>query len=337
MHINFPNILIQLFLPYLFDYFHIENIFHSIYRVLRVAESVGVSGQHKCSPSERSRYLADVCVERGWSDGFDKDDVQNYWRILVDDKHRVLYCSIPKVACTTFKTFVLNSATGLNDTEFAVHKVKLLKKIGFKLLNEFAIEDIEYRLANYYKFIIVRHPFDRLVSAYLDKFSNSDHLFCRSRSKLIKELLEDNVTIEENGRVRLEFEQFVELIARFYDTRFSERHWQSYFELCHPCNIKYDNIIKLETLSEDLPILLANYFKSDPSGESTVVSTHKTRPDNVNKLIDTTSRFSSVDKNVVQKLLSLYEKDLLLFGYTWNDTAGAGCRHLSCETGEYCS
>ena len=76
-----------------------------------------------------------MCVERGWSDGFDKDDVQTYWRILVDDKHRVLYCSIAKVACTTFKIFVLNSATGLNDTEFPVHKVKLLKKIGFKLLN----------------------------------------------------------------------------------------------------------------------------------------------------------------------------------------------------------
>ena len=80
--------------------------------------------------SLRLRELDKVCTEYGWSSGFDKDNVENFKRILVDDNHKVLYCSIPKVACSSFKTFILTAATGINDTHFDVHDSNLLRRVG---------------------------------------------------------------------------------------------------------------------------------------------------------------------------------------------------------------
>ena len=69
----------------------------------------------------RLQELDMICRKYGWSTGFDKDKIENYQRIIVDEKNKVLYCSIPKVACSSFKTFVLKAATGINNTHFHVN------------------------------------------------------------------------------------------------------------------------------------------------------------------------------------------------------------------------
>lgn len=43
------------------------------------------------------------------------------------------------------------------------------------LLFRFTLAEIQYRLQTYFKFIFVRDPLDRLLSAYVDKFQYGDN------------------------------------------------------------------------------------------------------------------------------------------------------------------
>jgi hypothetical protein len=272
--------------------------------------------------SLRLRELDKVCTEYGWSSGFDKDNVENFKRILVDDNHKVLYCSIPKVACSSFKTFILTAATGINDTHFDVHDSNLLRRVGVKYLTDYDTKERETKLSTYFKFIVVRHPFDRLVSAYKEKFSTPT-LMLKWYQKFIKMTFKENSTFDKDGRIKLTFDQFLYLIVKYYETSFNDRHWLSYYEHCHPCNIKYDYIIKLETIEHDLKMFYKNYFKSNERQD--VIRRHNGRSNITDKLGEVTRLFSAIDPTIVKELLKIYEKDFMLFSYTWDSEGVGGC------------
>lgn len=43
----------------------------------------------------------------------------------------------------------------------------------FRRLDNYTSEEIRYRLDNFMKFMFVRHPFERLLSAYRNKFNQN--------------------------------------------------------------------------------------------------------------------------------------------------------------------
>ena len=255
-----------------------------------------------------------ICRKYGWSTGFDKDKIENYQRIIVDEKNKVLYCSIPKVACSSFKTFVLKAATGINNTHFHVNNKDQLWRVGLKYLIDYDPKDREIKLTTYFKFIIVRHPFDRLISAYQNKFSSRTKCLKRYQ-KLTKKIFKENSTADKYGGIKPTFDQFLYLVVKYHETRFKNRHWLSYYEHCHPCNIKYDYIIKFETIEHDLKLFFQNYFKSNEQQD--IIRRHIGRSNITDKLREVTRRFSALDQNIVKKLLKIYEKDFLLFSYSW--------------------
>ena len=58
-----------------------------------------------------------------------------------------------------------------------VHHEEFLRLAGFKFLNElFPPSDVHYKLENYFKFLVVRDPWTRLLSAFRDKFEKNDSL-----------------------------------------------------------------------------------------------------------------------------------------------------------------
>ena len=87
--------------------------------------------------------------------------------IIVNDEYKVIFCYIPKVACTQWKLvfLALDNRTDVDD----VHDDKHLHKF---LFNDYSDEDIKVRLQSYFKFLFVREPLERLLSAYNDKFIN---------------------------------------------------------------------------------------------------------------------------------------------------------------------
>ena len=95
-------------------------------------------------------------------------------RLLVDEKHRLLYCTIAKVGSTSIKeALIRSSGTSLRrrigEKYVGVHSPVRMAKHKLTTLNNYNKANQEQRLQKYWKFIVVRHPFDRLVSAYNDK------------------------------------------------------------------------------------------------------------------------------------------------------------------------
>ena len=74
---------------------------------------------------------------------------------------------------------------------FAYHD-EILKLVGFKFLDEVSPpSDVPHKLKNYFKFLVVRDPWTRLLSAYRDNFENNDS-FYNYYGRLILERYREN-------------------------------------------------------------------------------------------------------------------------------------------------
>ncbi len=87
--------------------------------------------------------------------------------ILVNDEHRFLYCYVPKVACSNWKRVLKVLSGTLANVDV---KVKMDHRADLVFLSDFPPEEIRHRLRHYFKFMFVREPMARLLSAYRNKF-----------------------------------------------------------------------------------------------------------------------------------------------------------------------
>ena len=87
---------------------------------------------------------------------------------------QIIYCSIPKTGCTNWKKTLVRSNTGKQVERKNVHKENFMNSYGLIRLNTFSPEEISKRLNTYFKFLVVRHPLERLLSAFRSKFGSPD-------------------------------------------------------------------------------------------------------------------------------------------------------------------
>jgi Sulfotransferase family len=103
-------------------------------------------------------------------------------RIFVDDARRYIYCLVSKASCTSW----MRALIGISDNEalkkelngskeLERHFVHVLSGKVFKRLSTFSPSKIRFRWKNFYKFMFVREPLERLVSAYRDKMFRDPH------------------------------------------------------------------------------------------------------------------------------------------------------------------
>ena len=96
----------------------------------------------------------------------------SYEGMIADDDRRYIYCKVEKVSCTSWKR-VLLAMTGEvnrrpNDLRFGQVHGSLFKK-HLRYMSSYTEAERRQRLGTYYKFMFVREPLERLVSAYRDK------------------------------------------------------------------------------------------------------------------------------------------------------------------------
>ena len=162
---------------------------------------------------------------------------------LINDKYHLAWCNIFKSASTTwlYNFLKLKGFSG-----------EAIKKTKKKVIELARTEDTYPRpslvklrevLSNdaYLSFIIVRDPFERLLSAYCDKIEN------------VRDNFYDKVRCEMNEETcRPSFGEFVDFITGESILGNSlDEHWTPYFSFCSPCIVSYDVIMKFETLIED--------------------------------------------------------------------------------------
>jgi len=88
----------------------------------------------------------------------------------VSDERQYVYCATPKVACSSWKLALLR-LTGKDISRVKnVHSPRETDKF-IKRAVLYKHSQRQALLKKYYKFMFVREPLERLVSAYRDKYS----------------------------------------------------------------------------------------------------------------------------------------------------------------------
>ncbi|XP_066521165.1 carbohydrate sulfotransferase 11-like [Hoplias malabaricus] len=241
------------------------------------------------------------------------DDLKH---VIVDDRHGLLYCYVPKVACTNWKRVLLvltGELGGPHDPlQIAANEAHTPGRL--RTLSEYSAPEINRRLRTYLKFLFVREPFERLVSAYRNKFTRSyntafhrrygTRIIRRHRHEPRPEALErgDDVSFTE-------FVRYLVDPSTQHEEPFNE-HWERAHALCHPCLISYDVVGKYETLSEDAAYVL----------RLAGVDEHVTFPSTAGNARTTGDMaadfFKSISPEYQRKLYDLYSMDFMLFNYS---------------------
>ncbi len=276
-----------------------------------------------CNNEQRLKILEDYCRLRSQREEDVNISQKLFPRLLSDDKHQVLYCAITKTGCTSFKTMIANQTQRVQkNQDVRVQRASGLRSIGLKYLIEFSMREILLRLKSYTKIIVVRHPFDRLMSAYNDKFVVKN--FSMKYQSAIGDIL-GHARRPKLGQ-RISFEDFIQLVVKGRENRkFINKHWATYTDLCHPCLVKYDHIFKLETFSTDSRTALS-LFLNEGQNSISMPHIHVTDKRPVEeKLSSVTHRFKQFSEKLVQAVMAIYAADFKLFGYQWDQGKGATC------------
>uniref|UniRef100_A0A3B3D6J9 Carbohydrate sulfotransferase n=1 Tax=Oryzias melastigma TaxID=30732 RepID=A0A3B3D6J9_ORYME len=240
---------------------------------------------------------------------FNKIDLTNF---IVDDKNGIIYCYVPKVACTNWKRTLLalkHDEPYPNPMSFKGDWVHQRTDVYLFVLKA--------KLKHYTKFLFVRDPFVRLISAYRAKMLKYDQYFYDGYVRHILQSYEKQSNLPVGYKEAMEkgvhpsFHNFIQYIVDPRTERYApfEPHWRQMFRMCHPCLVEYDFVGHQETLQEDAQELLKmlkleGEIKFPPSNKN------MTSTDSVKDW------FQSVPLEDRRKLYKVYEKDFQLFGYS---------------------
>ncbi|XP_019625100.1 PREDICTED: carbohydrate sulfotransferase 14-like [Branchiostoma belcheri] len=281
----------------------------------RIAAKVGdkKSALLQVHPSSRTSHVAGVCQWCKCQHNLTELDVTHtvYHHIIVSDKYKFLYCYVPKVACTNWKRVIkaLEGSLASTDEEIDIYEIH---RKNWTYLKDYDHAGIQHRLQNYYKFMFVRDPLERLVSAYRDKFvEHPEEYFGRRYGTRIQKMYRNGVWNILGADVT--FEEFVRFViqAKGYDLN---EHWQSYTELCQPCAVNYDFIGMYENLEEDtehvLKVLGVDKKVSFPRRQEQIYN-KRTTGEVLKEHLDVLPDAESY----IRKLVKKYSLDYTMFGY----------------------
>lgn len=219
---------------------------------------------------------------------------------LVFQSQKVIYCFAPKVASTQWK----KQLCALNEDNQTCTNGLVDK---FKRLNQYNPQEALQMLNNYFTFLFVRDPLERLLSAYRDKFLKENKIFHRNIGTKIMKYSRLNATKDdlETGR-GVTFAEFTNYIV---ETQHLDEHWRPLDQLCHPCAINYDFIGHYESLSKDARYLLR---KADIDDRLSFPPFHAS-----NTTAELLDYYSKIPNQRISQLAKIYESDFEMFGYSF--------------------
>lgn len=209
----------------------------------------------EATQEKRRSFLREFCKKYGGVNDPKANIFHIVSRIYVEDKHKILYCEVPKAGCSNWKRIlmVLNglASSAYNISHDTVHYGKHLKT-----LDSFDLKGVHMRLSTYTKAVFVRDPMERLVSAFRDKFEHPNSYYHPVFGKAIIKKYRPNATAKAlNNGSGVKFKEFAYYLLDAQRPVGMDIHWERVSKLCYPCLIDYDFVGKFETLEED-----ANYF-----------------------------------------------------------------------------
>ncbi|XP_020282021.1 carbohydrate sulfotransferase 11-like [Pseudomyrmex gracilis] len=241
---------------------------------------------------------------------------------LYNNKHKSLYCWIRKVASTSFTKLF----SDMNNRQITHN---FYKEVDF--LSPENIKELQNLIHNndVFKLLVVRHPFQRLVSSYRDRIEdNTRHtaqswlyarqIFYLSRPELFRSNVSTGNSLQRifspDRRLKIvpTFREFLEWLLK-QPPRHDDVHWAQYHTHCAVCNVSYNFILKLDdyTLGEINYVLLKLKLDRD---KVYLPRLQRTRAEASN--FDVTCRyFSNLTTDMVSQLYERYKMDFKMYNY----------------------
>lgn len=154
-----------------------------------------------------------------------------------------------------------------SNAHYPVHLSSWLRNVGIYSIDYLVENDpvwLKTAWSSLRKFIIVRHPFERLVSAYVDKFTLRNkftEFFQRRYGRQIVHLYRNRSELRRHKRAAdgdeghdVKFSEFVRFLIdkRVRCSQKLNPHWMSFVDVCHPCLVDYDYIVHFEGLAGEM-------------------------------------------------------------------------------------
>jgi len=284
----------------------------------------------------RRANLARACAsDLSWTKNeWERSPNNKQTHFIYNPDHNILGCLQPKVGSTTWYRHFLsltNSSTRKELEKFGrADQERLMAPSDPDIIN-LARASVSFSM--------VRHPFERIVSAYKDKIENWDRTesvwkhvrtICETQfgdtsfNSFVKMLTATNKQVLQ----KLIFQSLrQELDQSFCPTLLEGKpcclnpHWAPLVERCLYCSTPYTVIAKFETFEDDLwyishlaNVSLDSHLRENPT------KTH--RKDSISS--SAVTYFQKLSVADVEALFMIYKKDFQMFGYSpqlYKDTA----------------
>ncbi len=266
---------------------------------------------------QRREHMTEMCNTYATLHRNVFDDTKDLDHILVDEKHKLLYCYVPKVACTNWKrVFMILLGYADKENASAIPADVVHRKSAFPKLSDYAVEEAKFLIENFTKYVFVRHPFERLLSAFRNKLEEPSERSKYFQTRIGRDIVRRYRSNATNRSLELgddvTFEEFALYLIDHYVPALNE-HWKPVSELCYPCLIRYDFIGKYETLQSDAEFLLNAVNESR-------IKFPKVRISNTTSQI--IKYYNSLPSRIIARLYNIFVLDFKLFSYTTESVLG---------------
>ncbi|XP_078379364.1 carbohydrate sulfotransferase 11-like isoform X2 [Oculina patagonica] len=217
--------------------------------------------------------------------------------LYVFEKYKLIFCLVPKVASRQWMPLLGRYRTYQGYSPYGPTVKQFPPEKGQKMLETF------------YKFMFVREPFERLLSAYKDKYVHprsvdKDPFITVFGRKIIQNFRPNASQEAIQSGYGVKWPEFVEYILNEGDK--DDWHWANYLDVCGFCDIKYDYVGHYETMVDDAGYVLER-------ANLTELKFPAFRPSKTQD--ELVQYYSQIPKSWIQRLGDVYQSSFEIFGY----------------------
>lgn len=271
--------------------------------------------------------------------------------VLYLPKNNISWCIVPKVASTSWSKALLELG-GFTENDL-LHRDQPLQVLLRQTFRPVQLEYVNKTIGASLKFLFVRHPFQRIVSAYRNKLEDSykeedgAYFYNNYGRKIVEgfrvlEKKEKAKKIEVTGSGKqavkvddghqeanfvkadeeeVEFKRepsFLEYVDYLINTDVTayDEHWKPIWLQCHVCDFNYDYIIKYENFEAEIGLFINILKDNGQLPQNFVLQWENKGGTDTNT---TRQYLKQISDTKLWKLYDKYRHDFGYFGYAMED------------------